>query len=160
MLLFAVFMAAVRYSFGLAGEKIDLSKFMCWCSGITVILYIIAALSPIPIISLIACALTGITVAMLWPGALSLAAARFPNVGATLFAMLACCGDTGGATFPWLMGLVSDNSGFIHKIFSYIPSITNDALCLRSGLLIASIVPLLLFAVHISMRLLPPEKDE
>ncbi|MBE6605049.1 MAG: MFS transporter, partial [Ruminococcaceae bacterium] len=43
--------------------------------------YLAAALSPLPLIGLVACALTGFCVSMLWPGCLLLAEKRIPSGG-------------------------------------------------------------------------------
>jgi fucose permease len=60
------------------------------------------------VVQLIACALTGFAVSIMWPAAFSLSSARFPMGGAALFAVLALMGDMGCSSGPWIVGLVTD----------------------------------------------------
>jgi fucose permease len=106
--LFGVGMIAGRLWFGLQEGHIDLPRVLrvsCWCS---VIVCGVLALSPWPWVALIACVLSGGAVSMLWPGVLSMSAARFPLAGAGLFALLAAAGDGGAGLMPWLAGMVAD----------------------------------------------------
>jgi fucose permease len=59
-------------------------------------------------VALVACVFAGGAVSMLWPGVLSMSAARFPLAGAGLFALLAAAGDGGSGLMPWLAGMVAD----------------------------------------------------
>ena len=61
--------------------------------------YLIAALSPFPIVGLLACAMTGFFASMLWPGSLIAASDRFPHGGVFLYAMMAAGGDTGASVY-------------------------------------------------------------
>lgn len=70
--------------------------------------YLIAAISPFPVVGLLACALTGFCVSMLWPGNLILATDRFPDGGVFVYAMMAAGGDLGASVGPQLVGIVTD----------------------------------------------------
>lgn len=70
--------------------------------------YLVAAISPIPVVGLIACALTGFCVSMLWPGSLVVASDRFPTGGVFIFAMMAAGGDMGASVGPQLVGVITD----------------------------------------------------
>ncbi len=70
--------------------------------------YLTAAISPLPILGLVACALTGLCVSMLWPGSLIAASERFPQAGVLLYAMMAAGGDLGASIGPQLVGIVTD----------------------------------------------------
>lgn len=70
--------------------------------------YLIAAISPIPWIGLIACAITGLCVSMMWPGSLVIASTKFPTAGVFLYAMMAAGGDLGASVGPQLVGVISD----------------------------------------------------
>jgi len=153
MFFFAACMGIARHWFGTKGEKVNMSNFLIVCSAITIGIYLTASLCPIPYISLIACIIAGFTVSMMWPGALTLAAGRFPLVGATMFAMMACAGDTGVASIPWLMGIFSDNGEAFKSLFSYIPNISADAVNLRAGLLLSTIFPIILLLIHIALKI-------
>ena len=73
--------------------------------------YLLVALSPVPALSLLGCALCGLSVGILWPGVFSLASARFPKGGTAMFALLALAGDVGCGSGPSLVGWLSDLCG-------------------------------------------------
>ena len=109
--LFAVAMGICRAFFGKFGDRINLIKFMI-CSGITCVLsYLLASLSPLPIVSLIGCLLCGFSVAIMWPGTISVCSPMIPKGGTAFFAMLAMAGDLGGSAGPALVGNISQAAG-------------------------------------------------
>ncbi|MCL2286560.1 MAG: MFS transporter [Firmicutes bacterium] len=73
--------------------------------------YFIMAATSNPILALLACALCGLGVGLLWPGALSLAVDAFPKAGTWMFAILAAGGSIGGAAGPYIFGAIADNAG-------------------------------------------------
>ena len=73
-----------------------------------VISYLLASLSPNPVLALVGCSLCGFSVGIMWPGTLSLASKRIPFGGTAMFAFLALAGDLGCATGPALVGNISD----------------------------------------------------
>ena len=72
--------------------------------------FVITAITPVPAVSLLGCALCGLTVSLMWPGMLSLTAAGYPSGGIAMFAIMAIGGDIGCAFGPWLTGIVADKS--------------------------------------------------
>ena len=70
--------------------------------------YFTASISSVAIIGLIACALTGLCTAMMWPGSLIVAEKRFPTAGVFIFAMMAAGGDLGASVGPQLVGIITD----------------------------------------------------
>ena len=109
--LFAVFMAVIRMFYGKFENKFPLEKFLRWGAVACVACYVTAALSKNAFLALAACALTGATVALMWPGILHRSAGRFPGGGTGLFGMLALGGDLGCSLGPWLLGLIGDKAG-------------------------------------------------
>jgi len=109
--LFAVFMAVVRMVYGKLEGKFPLEKFLLWGAVACIGCYLTAALSKSAPLALAACALTGATVALMWPGILHTSAGRFPGGGTGLFGMLALGGDVGCSLGPWLLGLIGDRAG-------------------------------------------------
>ena len=109
--LFAVFMAVVRMLYGKLEGKFPLEKFLRWGALACIGCYVTAALSKNSILALAACALTGATVALMWPGILHRSAERFPGGGTGLFGMLALGGDLGCSLGPWLLGFIGDRAG-------------------------------------------------
>ena len=72
--------------------------------------YLVVAISPYNLLSLVACALCGFGVSLLWPGTLVIAAEKYPLAGAWLFAILAAGGDIGASIGPWMMGVVTEHA--------------------------------------------------
>jgi len=109
--LFAVFMALVRMLYGKFESKFPLERFLRWSAAACIACYLVTALSKSPAPALIACALTGATVALMWPGILHRSAGRFPGGGTGLFGMLALGGDLGCSLGPWMLGFIGDRAG-------------------------------------------------
>ena len=109
--LFAVLMAIVRMLYGKLENKFPLKRFLLWGAVACIGCYLTAALSKNPALALAACALTGATVALMWPGILHTSAGRFPGGGTGLFGMLALGGDVGCSLGPWLLGFIGDRVG-------------------------------------------------
>ncbi len=132
--LFSILMGTSRVCYARFSHKFDLMSFIIGSSILCVISYLLAALSPVPLLSLAGCALCGFSVGILWPGMYSIAAEKFPKGGTAMFAMLALAGDLGCSGGPTAVGLVAGLFG--------------DNL--RAGLLLAVIFPLvmLLFSIR------------
>ena len=82
------------------------------CSAcLCVACYLVAGLSGSPLLSLVACAVTGLSVALMWPGTYSLAARKLPGGGTVLFAILAFFGDIGCSAGPALIGMIAGTEG-------------------------------------------------
>lgn len=105
--LFAVCMGCARIFYATHSDKIGLKKGILISSGICVVSYLVAILSPIPIISLIGCAMCGVGSGMLWPGTYSIATNRMPKGGVPMFGLLALAGDLGCLSGPYLTGMIS-----------------------------------------------------
>ncbi len=86
--------------------------------------YLAAGLSPWPILSLVACVLTGIFTSMLWPGMLIFMEENTPHPGVAAYALLAAGGDFGASVAPQLLGILADHTG------------------LQNGMLVSSLFPL------------------
>lgn len=141
VLLFALFLGIGRIVNGVLGDKINLSKMMLYGCIFSFFCYVTVAISNIPILSLAACALTGLCASMLWPGALVIASSSFPQAGAWLFAYMAVAGDFGAAFCPWFAGVMSDNAGKISFLANFGNSLglSAEQLGLRAGMLLSSI---------------------
>ncbi len=126
--LFAVFMGITRVIYGKMSQKLDLTKAMLLCGTMCAVCYLLASLSPIPILGLAGCALCGMAVGIMWPGTLSIASQKCPRGGTALFAFLALAGDLGATVSPALVGRISELAGSNLKI----------------GLLVAAVFPLVL----------------
>ena len=110
-LAFAVLMGTSRLFYGKYGDRIHLERFMVYSSCLCILSYLGIALLPIPQLSLIACAVCGLSVGIMWPGTFSKAAAALPKGGTAMFALLALGGDIGCSGGPTLVGMVSGALG-------------------------------------------------
>lgn len=104
---FAILMGLARVVYATLGKRIRLERFIAGSLFLCVFAYLLAGLSPIPELGLLACGLCGFSVGVLWPGTYSNAIARIPNGGTRLFALLAFAGDMGCITGPTLIGLIA-----------------------------------------------------
>lgn len=105
--LFAALMGCARIGYAKFSEKISLTKIMSLSGVFCIVCYLITALSPLPALSLIGCALCGLSVGIMWPATFSLAAEKIPTGGTALFALLALFGDLGCTSGPALVGRIT-----------------------------------------------------
>lgn len=125
---FAFLMGTGRVLHAHIGERYSLPRYLGVCAVICLISYLVVTLSPLPILSLLACGICGLSVAAMWPGTYSLGARICPKGGTALFSLLAFAGDIGCSSGPTLVGYVST-------------ALQDD---LKLGLLSAIIFPLLM----------------
>ena len=108
---FAILMGGARAFYGKYGDKINLDRFMVFSTALCIASYLLASLSPSPFVSLIGCAVCGLSVGIMWPGTFSKAAVSLRTGGTAMFALLALAGDLGCSGGPTLVGLVSNAAG-------------------------------------------------
>lgn len=150
--LFALFLGGARTLYGALGKKFDLLNAMTMGSMLCVGMYLLAAFSPSPLISLIACVLCGLGSALLWPGSVVNGANHFPKAGSSLFAALAAGGAAGAAFGPWLVGLIASIKPDLVKIAPWLDFLTTEEAALRSGLFIGAIFPIIMIILLTLMR--------
>ncbi len=126
--LFAAFMGIARVIYGKMSERLDLVRTMTACGLLCVVCYLTASLASLPVLGLAGCALCGIAVGIMWPGSISISSQKCPKGGTAMFAFLALAGDLGATVSPAMVGGVSNLAG-------------GD---LKSGLLVATVFPLIL----------------
>lgn len=107
--------------------------------------YLLASLSPFPIVGLLGCAFTGLCTSMLWPGNLIVASDKFPNGGVLIYALMAAGGDMGAAIGPQLVGSVADiviaSESGIQLAAKF--GLRIEQLGMKVGVLVGSIFPIL-----------------
>lgn len=108
---FAVLMGSSRLFYGKYGDRIDLDKFMIYSCLLCIVAYLGISLVPVAAVSLIACAVCGLSVGIMWPGSFSKASATLPRGGTAMFALLALGGDVGCSGGPTVVGMVSSACG-------------------------------------------------
>ena len=126
--LFALFMGISRVLYGKFSEKLDLTKIMLVCGLMCACCYLLAALSPLPVLGLAGCALCGLAVGIMWPGSVSISSQACPKGGTAMFAFLALAGDLGAMVSPAMVGSISEKLGGN----------------LKTGLLVATVFPVIL----------------
>lgn len=142
--MFAFMLGVGRALYGKYGAKLNLQSVMIAGTALAFFCYLVVAFSPWPLLSLVACALTGLAVSSLWPGSLVIASERFPLAGASMFALLAAGGDTGASVGPWMSGVVAD---LLPGLVNNLPAgIAPEEIGLRAGMLLGAIFPLAMFA--------------
>ena len=108
---FGIFMGSARVFYAKCSEKIRLERFMLISAVLCLVSYLLSALAAPPIISLLGCALCGLSVGIMWPGTYSLAAKKIPFGGVRMFALLALAGDIGCLVGPTGAGWIADAAG-------------------------------------------------
>lgn len=107
--------------------------------------YLTAALTPIPMLGLIACGITGICVSMMWPGSLVISSSRVPSGGVFVYAMMAAGGDFGASVGPQLIGSITDSIGAsaLGESIATALGITTEAVGMKAGMIVGSIFPII-----------------
>ncbi len=113
---FAVCMGISRVAYAKVGAKINLIHFITASAILCIIAYLTVALSPFPLLSLLGCALCGLSVGIMWPGTYSLAYGKMPWGGVRIFALLALAGDIGCLAGPTAAGWIATYFGDNLKI--------------------------------------------
>ena len=109
--LFAAMMGLSRALYARFSEKLPLGRAMVACASLCLAGYLMATLSPLPLLSLAGCALVGFSVGIFWPGTFSLASSGCPAGGTAMFALLALAGDLGCASGPAAVGFAANAAG-------------------------------------------------
>ena len=110
-LAFAVLMGLSRVLHSSKGHNWDLRKFIIFSTCLCLFSYMLITLVPNPVVNLIGCAICGFSIAIMWPGTLSIAAKTLPLGGTAMYAILALAGDVGCSGGPTLVGFVSGAFG-------------------------------------------------
>ena len=115
--------------------------------------YVTAALSSNAVIGLIACALTGLSASMLWPGSIITVSERIPTGGVIMYALMAAGGDLGASVGPELVGVITDAVSASERLVSFAEGmgLTGEQLGMKCGLLIGAFFALVAIPVYIAL---------
>ena len=141
-MVFAILLAVSRSVYAKIGGNIS-NVLLAGMIGAT-ICYFVAGVSSNPVISLIACVLTGCATSMLWPGTLILMEEKIPGVGVAAYALMAAGGDCGASVAPQLMGIVVDKvavSNWANSLSATL-NLTPEQIGMKTGMLVAMLFPL------------------
>ena len=146
--LFALMLGLGRTLYAKRGKNIEKILFLGVVGAAAC--YLIAALVDIAVVGLVACALTGFCVSMLWPGCLIVASDKFPQGGVFIYAMMAAGGDLGASVGPQLVGVVADGviagnagAGLATKL-----GMSIEQLGMKTGMLVGGLFPLVGIALY------------
>ena len=150
--MFGLTLGIGRTLYAKRGKRIE-SVLYLGAIGATVC-YLVASLSPIPLIGLLACAMTGLCTSMMWPGSLIVVADRFPAGGVFIYAIMAAGGDLGASIGPQLVGVVTDalSGSALGETLSSFFAISPEQIGMKAGLLIGSLFPLFGILVYRRLR--------
>ena len=153
MAIFAILLGITRISYAKYGKNI-MKVLLMGMIGATAC-YLVAGFSTNAVFTLIACILTGIFTAMLWPGTLIMMEENLPGIGVAAYALMAASGDLGASVAPQLFGIVVDfvSQSKFGSILSSSLSLTTEQIGLKAGMLVTSIFPfmgimVLIFAIR------------
>lgn len=146
---FAFSLALGRTLYGLFGEKFSIHNAMIAGSLLSVATYLTAALTNSALLGVFACALTGFSASLLWPGTITVASRLLPRAGTSLFALMSASGDIGASLGSFMMGKVTD-------FFSYMTQgslgLSSEQLGLKVGLGVSALFPLMAVFVHLLLK--------
>lgn len=136
VLMFSVMMGVARLAFAKFSVKLDLKKTMIASLALCAVSYLIITLSPSAVLSLIGCAVCGLSVGILMPGSYGLSVGSLKG-GNLLFALMALSSDLGGSLGPSAVGTASAQFG-------------DD---LKKGILCAVVFPIAMLGILIVMKI-------
>lgn len=143
MAAFAILLGLGRTLYAKYGRNIS-TILLCGMIGATVC-YLAAGFSANPIVSMVACVLTGLATSMLWPGTLIMMEEKIPNPGVTAYALMAAGGDFGASIAPQMLGVVVDTvseSTWAAQLGGAL-SLSAEQIGMKAGMLTAAIFPIL-----------------
>ncbi len=152
LMLFAILLSLTRTWYSKYGKNIY--KVLIISMASSILCYIVAGLSPIPIVSIIACVLVGISSSMLWPGTLIYMEEKIPCAGVAAYALMAAGGDLGASIAPEMLGIITDTVAASEwgASLSQTLSISPEQLGMKVGMLIAAIFPIIGVFVLLYMK--------
>ncbi len=141
--MFAVMLGLGRTLYGAFGKRIY--RVLIIGAAGAALCYLAAALTPWAILGLIACGLTGLCTAMLWPGSLIAVTDNIPSANVAVFALMAAGGDLGASVGPQVTGLIADAviASPAASEFALSLGLTAEQLGMKAGILVCAVFPVL-----------------
>ena len=143
MAMFAILLGLARIAYAKYGKNI-IGILFSGMIGASVC-YLTIGLSDNTVLSFLACILTGLFTAMLWPGTLIMMEENLPGIGVAAYALMAAGGDLGASIAPQLLGIVVDNvaaSRYAVEL-SAASGATPDQIGLKAGMLVTASFPII-----------------
>lgn len=139
---FALFMGIGRIAFGFIGDRISLKKVLFGSALLCLFCYLTVAFSKSAALSLVATAVCGLSVSVMWPGAFSLAAAHYKGGSSAMFSFLAMAGDLGCGLGPFVLALATSCFSRYFKGGAHLLNFSGNNGAMQAGFFVAAIFPL------------------
>lgn len=148
--LFSLMLGLGRTLYSKYGKNIEKVLLLGACGAL--ICYLFAAISMNSVVGLVACAFTGLSASMLWPGCLLVASDKFKSSGVFIFAFMAAGGDLGASVGPQVIGIMADFAMVNSSIseLSLKLSLSPEQLGMKIGMLIGVIFSLAAIPIYFS----------
>lgn len=152
LMLFAALLALTRTLYAKYGSNIF--RVLLIGMAASVLCYLTVSLSPSPVVSMVACVLTGVFTSMLWPGTLIFMERKIPNAGVAAYALMAAGGDFGASIAPQTLGAIVDRVAESEWVIPMSKSlaISPEQIGMKAGMLTAAVFPLLGVGVLLYMK--------
>ena len=150
--MFGLMLGLGRTLYSKYGKRIGHVLFLGACGA--ALCYLIAAVTPVPVLGLAACAITGFCTSMLWPGSLIAATDRLSDSGVFLYAMMAAGGDLGASVGPQLVGIITDAviANPAAAALAQSMEMAPEQLGMKAGMLVGMLFPLAAIPVFWHIR--------
>lgn len=152
MALFAILLAITRTLYAKYGKNIH--KVLMFSMSGAIVCYILVAVSPSNVVSLIACVALGVCTSMLWPGTLIFMEENISGVGVAAYALMAAGGDFGASFAPQTLGIIIDSISVSHwaqKLGNTL-LLTPEQVGFKVGMLLVTVFPILGVVLLIYMK--------
>ncbi len=145
--MFAILLGLTRIGYAKYGKNI-FKMLLVGMAG-AAICYLTAGLAPGVIAPFVACILTGVFTAMLWPGTLIMMEENVYGAEVAAFALMAAGGDLGASIAPQLVGVIIDNVSVskIAQDLSLTSGLSPEQIGMKAGMLVTSLFPVIGVAV-------------
>ena len=149
--LFALTLGLGRTLYAKYGKRIE--KVLIAGVFAAAVCYLSAVFAPSPVIGLIACALTGFSASMLWPGNIIAVGERIPDGGVVMFALMAAGGDLGASLGPELVGIITDTVAASPRMLNlaYELGMSGEQLGLKCGLLVGALFAIIAIPFYLAI---------
>jgi hypothetical protein len=156
--LFSVMLGTGRTLYSKIGK--DIGRVLTFGAVGATVCYFVAAVTGMPVVGLLACALTGFCTSMLWPGNLVVASGRFPQGGVFIYAMMAAGGDMGASIGPQLVGVITDAVIAAPQASELAArlGVTTEQLGMKAGMLCGMLFPLV--AIFVFLHIWKGQKNK
>ena len=161
MAMFAILLGIARIAYAKYGKNI-MRVLLIGMIGATAC-YLVAGLSTNVVFAFVACILTGLFTAMLWPGTLIMMEENVAGVGVAAYALMASSGDLGASIAPQLLGIVVDKvaeSNFASEIGTKL-NLAAEQVGLKAGMLVTAFFPIIgTFLLIFAMKFFKKNKEQ